>query len=287
MKRAEIRALLDSHGLAPSKDRGQNFLVGASRAERLVELAGVEPGDGVLEIGTGLGILTRALASKGARVTSLEVDSGLVSLLESESLLSKRVDVVHTDALRVDLRSFLESLGPRRRVVANLPYAISGPLLRRLLDLRECLVDWSVMLQRDVADRLLAGPGSRAYASLSVLHQLCVEVERTWELGPECFYPTPRVHSSFLRMRPRRDAPQAEELLRVERVTRAAFGTRRKTLTNALKAGGFTDFERALECAGIEPSARAESLPPGRFVSLARALQELPSRRGAFPDRAS
>ena len=149
-------------------------------------------------------------------------------------------------------------------------------MLRRLLDLRELLVDWSVMLQRDVALRLLAGPGSRDYASLSVLHQLCVEVEQLWELGPECFHPTPRVRSSCLRRRPRPDAPDAAELARVERVTRAAFGARRKTLANALRRGGISGFEPALEAAGVEPSARAESLAPSCFVAIARGLEELP-----------
>ena len=287
MKRAEIRALLDGHGLAASRERGQNFLLGASRADRLVALAGVEPGDGVLEIGTGLGILTRALAERGARVTTIEVDSGLVGLLREEALLPDGAELVHADALRVDLHALLLPLGPRRRVVANLPYAISGPMLRRLLDLRELLVDWSVMLQRDVALRLLAGPGSRDYASLSVLHQLCVEVERCWELGPDCFHPTPRVRSSFLRMRPIAGAPDAGELARVERVTRAAFGTRRKTLANALRGGGIAGFAPALEAAGVEPSARAESLAPSCFVAIARALEVPPRALPATPHRAS
>ena len=282
MKRAEIRALLEGHGLAASRERGQNFLLDGSRADRLVALAGVEPGDGVLEIGTGLGILSRALVARGARVISVEVDSGLVALLREEALLPEGVEVVHGDALRIDLEDLLAALDPPRRVVANLPYAISGPMLRRLLDLREGLVDWSVMLQRDVAERVASGPGSRQYASLSVLHQLCVDVERLWELGPECFHPTPRVRSSFLRMRPRAGAPDAAELARVERVTRAAFGARRKTLANALRSGGISNFEAALEAAGVEASVRAESLPPSRFVDIARALEERP--RAAVAD---
>lgn len=261
--------------------------MGDSRAERLVALSGVEPGDGVLEIGTGLGILTRALVARGARVTSIEVDSGLVALLREEVLLPDGVELVHDDALRVDLRALLEPLGPRRRVVANLPYASSAPMLRGLLDLRGLLVDWSVMLQRDVALRLLAGPGSRDYASISVLHQLCVDVERAWELGSDCFYPVPRVRSSFLRMRPRADAPDTAELARVERVTRAAFGTRRKTLANALRTGGIEDCGPALEAAGIEPSVRAESLAPPRFVAIARALEALPRARTAASGSAS
>ena len=202
--------------------------------------------------------------------------AAVLAVLREEALLPEGVELVHADALRVDLGSLLETLGPRRRLVANLPYAISGPFLRRLLDLREWLVDWSVMLQRDVAERLLAGPGSRDYTSLSVLHQLCVEVERTWELGPECFHPAPRVRSSFLRMRPLETAPDNAELARVERVTRAAFGARRKTLANALRAGGIADFAPALRAVGVEPGVRAERLAPARFVAIARALETPP-----------
>jgi 16S rRNA (adenine1518-N6/adenine1519-N6)-dimethyltransferase len=273
MSAGDVRALLERHGLAAHKDRGQNFLVDDELAKRLVELSGVEPGDGVLEIGTGLGIMTRALVARGARVITIEVDAGLVRLLSQESLLPEGVVLVHGDALRVDLAEQLGALGAPARVVANLPYSISAPVLRRLLDLRDRLVDWSVMLQRDVADRLMARPGTREYGSLTVLHGLCVDIERAMELGGGCFYPPPRVRSTFLRMRPKADAPSAEELSRVERVARAAFATRRKTLSNALRAAGIDGGSAAaLEALGIDPRNRAERLAPESFRSLALAL---------------
>jgi len=273
-----VRDVLARHGLALHRDRGQNFLIDAALAEKLVTLARVGPEDAVVEIGTGLGILTRALAARARRVATIEVDAGLVRALRAETLLPPAVELVHADALEVDLTALVHRLGPSVRVVANLPYAISAPLLRRLLDLRGALVDWSVMLQRDVADRLLAAPGGRDYGSLSVLHQLVVSIERTHQLGAGCFYPAPKVRSAFLRMVPHARPCLGEgELASVERVVRAAFSTRRKMLVNALRGAGIgRDGELspadALARAGVPPGVRAETLRPEQFLALSRAL---------------
>jgi 16S rRNA (adenine1518-N6/adenine1519-N6)-dimethyltransferase len=269
----EIRALLARHGLAARRSLGQNFLVAPERARKLVTLAGVEPGDAVLEIGTGLGILTRALAERGARVTSVEIDPGLLRALRAESLLPESVRLVEGDALALDLAALLDEMPPPRRVVANLPYSVGAPVLRRLLDLADRLEDWSVMLQRDVAARLLAAPGTRDYGSLTVLHRLVVETRRCDELTPGCFHPAPLVRSTFLRMRPLRPAPLAAgELARVEQLVRAAFGMRRKTLANALRAAGLADAAEQLSSAGIDPMVRAEALAPDVFLALSRVL---------------
>jgi len=274
----EVRALLARHGLAARRSLGQNFLLDPRRAERLVTLAGVERGDAVLEIGTGLGILTRALALRGARVTTVEIDPGILAALRGEALLPPEVRLVEGDALELDLEALLREAKPPRRVVANLPYSVSAPILRRLLDLAPLLEDWSVMLQRDVAARLLAAPGTRDYGSLSVLHRLVVEMRRCDELAPGCFHPAPKVRSTFVRMRPLRPPPLTPgELARVETVARAAFGTRRKTLANALRAAGLAASPEALARAEVDPGARAEALPPEAFVRLAREL----SQRGA------
>jgi 16S rRNA (adenine1518-N6/adenine1519-N6)-dimethyltransferase len=271
---AGVRELLERHGLAARRDLGQNFLIDASVAERLVALAGVEPGEGVLEIGTGLGILTRALAARAERVVTLEIDAGLVRLLRSEGQLPASVRLVHGDALKADLAALVAEVGPRVRVVANLPYAVSAPLLRRLLDLRESLVDWSVMLQRDLALRLLARCGSRDYGSLAVLHHLCVSAERCMELSPRCFFPVPQVRSTFVRVRPlATPLVGPAELADVEAFLRAAFSQRRKTLRNALRGRHPGDAVRAaLEAAGLAPEVRAEELPPEALLALARRL---------------
>ena len=202
MSAGAVRDFLSRHGLAASRDLGQNFLVDDALAERLVARAGVAEGDAVIEIGTGLGILTRALAARARRVATLEVDAGLVRALRAEAVLPENVALRHADALDVDLAALARELGAPVRLVANLPYSVSAPLLRRLLDLRGDLVDWSVMIQRDVAERLVARPGSRDYGSLAILHAVTVDVSRESELGPRCFHPVPRVHSSFVRIRP-------------------------------------------------------------------------------------
>jgi 16S rRNA (adenine1518-N6/adenine1519-N6)-dimethyltransferase len=274
----EVRAILGRHGLRASRTLGQNFLVDLAVADRLAMLAGVEPDDTVLEIGTGLGALTTALAKRARRVVSLEIDAGLVRALVAEQCLPGNVTLLHADALRFDFQDALAGTEGPVRLVTNLPYSISGPALRRILDLRGALAGWSVMLQREVALRLLAQPGSKAYGSLSVLHQLTVTVESKMELSPRCFHPVPKVRSLFLRMVPLADSPLAQdELPQLERVVRAAFGKRRKTLANALTGldpGVSKDgVAAAISSARIDPRARAESVPAARFLDLARALR--------------
>jgi 16S rRNA (adenine1518-N6/adenine1519-N6)-dimethyltransferase len=281
---AEVRALLARHGLRARRDLGQNFLCEEGLAERLALESGVAPGDTVIEIGTGLGVLTRALAARAARVVTLEVDAGLVRLLRAERSLPANAELLHADVLRVDLAALVARCAPPLRVVANLPYSISAPALRRLLDLRGRLADWSVMLQREVAARLLAVPGSSAWGSLACLHRLTVEVARVLELSPSCFHPVPRVRSTFLRVRPLAAPPLApDELPWVEEVLRAAFGKRRKTLANALRGGlePAPPAERladALAAAGVAARARAEELPAETLLALARALRAAPGR---------
>jgi 16S rRNA (adenine1518-N6/adenine1519-N6)-dimethyltransferase len=241
----------------------------------------VAAGDTVVEIGTGLGTLTRALAARASRVVTLEVDAGLVRALRAEAMLPAEVELIHADAMAFDLPQLIDSAGAPVRVVANLPYSIAAPVLRRLLDVRERLVGWSVMLQREVADRLLASPGSRAYGSLAVLHALTVEVARSMKLEPRCFFPAPRVRSTFVRMTPLA-GPLLEqgELGWVERVVRAAFSKRRKTLVNALCSAGGLDPPPSAESVaavlrelGVDPRVRAEGLVPEQLLTLARGLQ--------------
>lgn len=278
MSAGAVRALLARHGLAASRDLGQNFLVDETLAARLVMLSGVRADEAVIEIGTGLGVMTRALAARARHVVTLEIDAGLVRALRAEAALPERVELRHVDALSVDLGALAREIGGSVRLVGNLPYAIASPLLRRLLTARAELTGWAVMLQREVAARLAAAPGSRDYGSLSVLHRLTVDVEAVMALRPGCFHPAPRVISSFVRITPRAKTGLSEaDLTRVERVARAAFGTRRKTLANALHAGLADVSDRAriaaaLAAAGLAPGIRAERVAPEQFVALARAL---------------
>jgi 16S rRNA (adenine1518-N6/adenine1519-N6)-dimethyltransferase len=273
-----VRAWLARHGLAAHRGRGQNFLCDAALAARLVADAGVARGDSVLEIGSGLGILTRALAERARRVVSVEVDAGLVRALRAEGGLPSHVELVHADALELDLAALLAAEPAPRRLVASLPYAVATPLLRRFLDLRELLASWSVVVQRELAARILGRPGGADYGSLAVLHALAARARRGVELPPRCFHPVPRVTSTFVHLAPRRDPwLGAQELARVERLVRAAFAHRRKTLVNSLQQACAVPppaaaLAAALARLGIPPRARAEDVPPDAWRALAAAL---------------
>ena len=279
MSRAEVRALLERRGLRAHKARGQNFLTDERVAAQIAVDAPVSAGDAVIEIGPGLGVLTRALAARARAVVAIEIDAGLVRALRDEGGLPANVELVHGDALEVDLASLARRLGAPVRVVANLPYAISSPLLRRLLDLRGLLAGWLVLVQREVAARLVARPGSRDYGSLAVLHALTVTAARVRDLPPHCFFPVPQVTSTLVRAIPLDPAPlAADELEWIERVVRAAFGNRRKTLPNALRTGldpapALEVLHGVLDRLGIEHRARAEQLAPEALLALARALR--------------
>lgn len=287
MSRASVRTFLDRHGLLARKDLGQNFLVEDHVAERLADLAGVSPGSNVIEVGTGTGVLTAALAARAARVVTLDVDAGLVRALRADRVMPANVELLHADVLKVDLARIARSFGGPVRLVSNLPYSISGPVLRRLLDLASLLEDWSVMVQREVGERLLAEPGSRRYGSLGVLHRLVVRAERRMDLEPGGFFPAPQVRSTFLRMTPLSPPVLAAgELPRVERVIRAAFGRRRKTLVNALRSGSLTPVPTREQLRdlfadlSVGPQARGETLTPAQFLALARALDPVAAKLG-------
>jgi len=278
LSREPVREALARRGLAARRALGQNFLVDPRVADAIAEQAGIGARDAVIEIGPGLGILTRALAARARRVVAVEIDAGLVRALREPGALPDAVELIHANALDLDLGALAERLGPEVRLVANLPYSVSSPLLRRLLDLRGRLRSWVVLVQREVAQRIAALPGSRDYGSLAVLHQLCARVERLQTLAPHCFHPAPKVRSTLVRITPLDPAPlSADELEGLERVVRAAFGTRRKMLANALRAGlePAPDLEALhgiLDRLGIDRRARAEAIAPHGHLEIARAL---------------
>jgi len=274
------RAFLERHGLAANKELGQNFLCDAAQADKLVRLAQVEPGASVLEIGTGLGILTQALARRAREVTTIEIDAGLVRALAAERALPQNVRLLHADALEVDLAAEVAALARHAapvRVVANLPYSVATPLMRRFLDLAGGLAGWAVMIQREVALRIGAQPGSSDYGSFAVLHQLVARVKLGLALHPQCFYPAPRVVSSFALLTPHANfALRPGELEAVERLVRAAFAHRRKTLVSSLRQHGEMDPAAVaswLAHSGLDPRTRAERIAPVQWLALARELR--------------
>lgn len=260
------------------KSLGQHFLTDRSVLARIITAAGITAGDRVLEIGPGRGALTRALVEAGARVTAVELDRDLVPLLERQFTASGQLEVVPADILRVDLRQLLtERSGGPWKLVANLPYNISSPLLFRFLEVRELFSCLVLMLQKEVGERLVAVPGTSAYGVLSLLLPLHFAIDRVCTVHPGSFFPRPQVDSLVLRFQPL-PAPRTEvgneELFR--RVVKGAFGQRRKTLANALRGADLTAdpslLDRALAEAGIDPRRRGETLSQEEFARLSRTL---------------
>ncbi|HXH83767.1 MAG TPA: 16S rRNA (adenine(1518)-N(6)/adenine(1519)-N(6))-dimethyltransferase RsmA [Candidatus Tectomicrobia bacterium] len=252
---------------------GQHFLRDAAIARVIVDLAGPGPADLVVEIGPGEGALTGLLARRAGRVVALEIDPVLAAALSARM---PEVEVVEADARTSDYGRLARPPGGRVLVVGNLPYSASKPIVGALLEARSAIDLMVLMLQREVAERLAAPPGTRVYGMLSVLAQATCDVEVALRVPPGAFRPPPKVESAVLRVRPRatpRVPPGLER--RFRQVVRAAFAQRRKTLANALTAGlGLpgTTAREAATAAGIDPGRRAETLSVEDFVSLAARL---------------
>ena len=260
--RNEIRRLLAAHGLRPDTGLGQHFLADPNIVERIVRVAGVQPGWRVLEVGAGTGTLTRALCAAGASVTAYEVDVRLRPVLEAATA-GLDVDLRFADARDLDVTADLEP-GPWV-MVANLPYHVGTRLLLDLLRDAPSIRRFVVMVQREVADRLIARPGSRTYGVPSVIVALRASAAFGFAVPPQVFIPAPEVSSAVVvldRIDASPLAGQAEEL------AHAAFGQRRKMLRRAL-AGHLDDPDAAFGAAGIDPTARAETLSAEDFLRLA------------------
>jgi 16S rRNA (adenine1518-N6/adenine1519-N6)-dimethyltransferase len=258
--------------LRPLKSLGQHFLVDRGIARRIAAEAGVREGDRVLEVGPGRGILTEALLEAGARVTAVELDKGLFAALTERLGDRPGLTLQAGDALRFDPAA----LGGPYKVVANLPYQVTTPLLFHLMGARPAPEVLVVMVQREVADRVLAAPGTKAYGVLTLGVAARARAELCFTLPPGAFRPPPKVRSGVLRIRPHAEPPVPPEALEgFMAVVRAALGQRRKTLRNALAAlkAPPARIEAALEAAGIDPGARGETLDLAAFRRLQEALE--------------
>jgi 16S rRNA (adenine1518-N6/adenine1519-N6)-dimethyltransferase len=268
-----LRDVIRRHGLNAKKSLGQNFLLDLNLTARIARAAGPLDGAEVVEIGPGPGGLTRALIAAGARrVIAIERDErALAALAEIATRYPGRLEIVSGNALEYDPRPLLGDAPVR--IVANLPYNIATALLVNWLTCEpwppwyERLV---LMFQREVAERLVAGPGSKSYGRLSVLVGWRCEARILFDVAASAFVPPPKVTSSVVQLIPRAQ-PLACDSTTLQRVTEAAFGQRRKMLRQSLKSLG-TDPLALLGAAGIEPTARAEDIPVEGFVALARAL---------------
>ncbi len=281
MDRKHTKNLLKNEGLAPKKKLGQNFLVHKHTAERIVELAGIEPDDTIVEVGVGLGALTEPLARAAETVIGIEADSGIVRMHTEQKDLPENVQLLHQDILQTDFNKLALEAGGRLKIVANLPYSISTPFLFKLFLHAEIMESAVVMLQREVAQRLLAQPGTKEYGVPTVLLASCAEITMLMRVKPEEFHPRPKVDSSVVRLGffP---VPKRVQLLasvdreRLRKVVNAAFGQRRKTLVNALHGGGFAadkpQLAQAIEGCGLSTSIRAERLSIEDFIHLTNKL---------------
>ena len=267
------RALLGARGLRPKKSLGQNFLMDAGTSARIARLTVDAPGDRVLEVGAGTGSLTAALLAAGADLTAFDLDDNLVDILRSRDDLSG-ARIEHGDALDYD---YAEYAGESPwRVAGNLPYNIATPLLIRLAQLERPPERIVAMIQKDVADRLLAQPGTAAYGSLTVALAVGMRVERAFNVAPGQFFPRPKVVSSVVVLH-RRDVPLVDvaDRPRFEQVVRGAFAYRRKTLANSLALALELPRERiaaALLALDLDADIRGEALDLRTFAALTDAL---------------
>lgn len=276
LSRPEVLRLIEDNGLRPSRALGQNFVADANTVRRIARLSGVGPGDLVVEVGAGLGSLTLALAETGARVTAVEKDRWLVPVLQR--VLAERapsptaVTVVTADAMTLDWAALL--VPPHGwALVANLPYNVATPLVADLLDGCPAIDRMTFMVQREVADRLVAGPGDPAYGAVSVKVSYWAEASFLGTVPPSVFVPKPRVGSALVGLR-RRSQPAVDASLVAPadlfRVVRAGFAQRRKMLRGALGAAGVP--ATVFDAAGVDGTMRAEQLSLADWGRLAAAV---------------
>ena len=262
------RSSSPARGWHPRKRFGQHFLHDRAVIRRIVDAMAPKPGELVLEIGPGRGALTFPLLARGCELHAVEIDRDLAARLRAHGPRHANLVVHEADALELDLTRI--AVPPRRfRVIGNLPYNISTPLVFRLLATLPRIADMHLMLQKEVVDRMISSPGTRAYGRLSVMVQLDCEAECVIRVGSGAFAPAPRVESAVVRLRPRRGTaldPAGRD--RFGAIVRSCFSSRRKTLRNALR--GLCD-ERMIAAAGLDPQVRPQVLTIDEFVALAHA----------------
>ncbi len=268
--------ILKTFGIHMSKRMGQNFLIDGNVVDGIVAAAKVEHGDAVLEVGPGIGTLTQGLAEAGAAVTAVELDRRLPAVLAKTLAGYDNVKIVQGDILKIDISREINR--GRYKVVANLPYYITTPIIMKFLEERLPVELLVTMVQKEVAERMVASPGGKEYGALSVAVQYYTEPEIMFIVPPTAFIPPPAVESAVIRCTVRTEPPvrvASEKMF--FRVVKAAFAQRRKTLANALKAGGLDKaaVDEVLAKAGIDGLRRGEQLSLDEFAAVANAWSSL------------
>ena len=271
-----IRDRLRARGISPRKSLGQNFLADDDSARRIVRLANIKPGDVVIEIGPGIGALTRHLVQAARHVIAIEIDRNLIPILQDELSPAANLTIVQADALEVDYLQLVRDACPGDvlppiRFIGNLPYYITSAVIRQILELPLHVEVIVITVQLEVADRIVAGPGDMSLLSVSV--QFYGKPEMLFRLSPSVFFPQPDVDSAVVRITPR---PQTADAKTVFTLARAGFSQRRKQLRNTLAAGLLLPKEtadRLLLGAQVDPTHRAETLSIAEWIHLAEAYE--------------
>jgi len=272
-----IKRELSEYGLFPKKRLGQHFLVDRNILNKVVRTAEVGKEDVVVEVGPGLGEMTLALARLAKQVIAVEIDPQLVEILKKKLADCPNVEVVKSDILKLDFRSFFRKEGHPVKVVANLPYQISTPLLFRFIEAKEVFSTLTLMLQREVAERMVASPGGKEYGPLSIFVQLFLDVSIRFFIKSSAFFPPPKIESAVAHMA-WKEKPVLDEKDEkwFKSVVRASFSHRRKTLANALKHSELPlpeSIASRMEKIQIDPRRRPETLTTEEFIRLAEALK--------------
>jgi len=277
--RREMRELMEKYHITAQKKYGQNFLTDEAVLDEIIEAANIGENDTVLEIGPGLGTLTRRLSKAAGKVICVEIDNSLIPVLKETLSDYDNVTVINEDIMKCDVSSLLEEIGytGNVRVVANLPYYITTPIVLKLLEETKLIKSITIMIQKEVAVRMQAGPGSKDYGALSLAVQYYSEPVICTEVPAECFFPMPGVDSVVINLSTYENPPVAvkdEKLM--FKLIRAAFNLRRKTLPNAIASGGLSftrnDVENALEKMGLSVTIRGEVLTLEQFAILSDIL---------------
>jgi 16S rRNA (adenine1518-N6/adenine1519-N6)-dimethyltransferase len=271
-----IRKELAEYGLVPKKGWGQHFLTDPNILNKVIRTAHLEKGDVVLEVGPGLGEMTLAMARQVKKVIAVEIDSKFVEILRRKASSFSNAEIIKGDILKIDFNQIYRQEGQRLKVVANLPYKISTPLLFRLVESREIFSTLTLMLQREVAERMVASPGGKDYGPLSVFIQSFSDLSICFFIKPSAFFPPPKVESAVIHMVWKERAVVELEEAWFKKVVRGCFGYRRKRLINALKHSNIplpADLGQRLKRIGVDPLRRPETLTIQELARLADALR--------------
>ena len=275
-----LKEIIDSYSFEITKSLGQNFLIDGNIVRNIVSQAGVTEDDYVLEVGPGIGTLTEELSMRAKKVVSVEIDKNLIPILDTTLGKYSNIEVVHGDILDIDINSLIqeEMNGGPVKVVANLPYYVTTPIIGRFLEEDLDVESLTIMVQKEVAQRMVAGEGSKTYGSLSVFVNFYSDPEIVLDVPRTVFMPQPNVDSAVIRMNMKEELPEVDRS-KFFKLVKSAFSKRRKTLVNAVSSYGFTiekaEVRQALESLNMDTRVRAEALSIEEFIGLCKALPAL------------